>query len=246
MLFAASDAWRAAYPGASAGILVMRDAGQARGLAGVASNAAKGQRPFAINPPEQPELRRVKRDLEETWRQRLQGADRAAIRALPEIAAYNAYYKRFGQTYHLQLQLESVALKGRDIPDVAALVEAMFMAELKNLLLTAGHDLAAIAPPITLSVASGDETFTRLNGRPATAYRGDMLMFDGRGVISTVLQGPDDRTAITTETRDVVFAVYAPEGIAPDAVRRHLEDIAANVRLVSPEARVESLDVYSA
>ena len=225
MLFVVSDAWRAAYPGASAGILMMRG---------------------AINPPEHPDLSRVKRDLEEAWRQRLQGADRATIRALPKIAAYNAYYKRFHQTYHVQLQLESVALKGRGIPDVAALVEAMFVSELKNLLLTAGHDLATIAPPIRLSVASGDEVFVRLNGRQATACRGDMLMFDERGVISTVLQGPDDRTAITLETRDVVFAVYAPEGIAPNAVHGHLEDIAANVRLVSPEARVESLDVYTA
>lgn len=225
MLFNVSDAWRAAYPDAGAGILVMRD---------------------VANPPEHPELSRIKRELEEALRRRLQGTDRATIQALPEIAAYNAYYRRFRQTYHLQLQVESVALKGRDIPDVAALVEAMFVAELKNLLLTAGHDLATIAPPITLDVATGDETFTRLNGRPATAYRGDMLMADGRGVVSTILQGPDDRTAINPGTKDVVFAVYAPEGIAPDAVRRHLEDIAANVRLVSPEARVESLDVYTA
>ena len=225
MLFHVSDVWRATYPGAGAGILVMRD---------------------VANPPEHPELSRIKRELEEALRRRLQGADRAAIQALPEIAAYNAYYRRFRQTYHLQLQLESVALKGRDIPDVAALVEAMFVAELKNLLLTAGHDLATIAPPITLNVATGDEAFTRLNGRPATAYRGDMLMADRSGVISTVLQGPDDRTAINPGTKDVVFAVYAPEGIGADAVRRHLDDIAANVRLVSPEARVESLDVYTA
>lgn len=225
MQFVVSDAWRAAYRGASAGILVVRG---------------------ASNPTGHATLSRVKRDLEESLRERLRGADRAAIKALPEIAAYNAYYKRFHQTYHVQLQLESLALKGRDIPDVAALVEAMFVAEIKNLLLTAGHDLDAIAPPITLDVASGEETFTRLNGREATASRGDMLMADEHGIISTVLQGPDDRTAITSATRDVVFAVYAPEGITPRAVRNHLEDIAGYVRLVSPEARADSLDVYTA
>ena len=46
------------------------------------------------------------------------------------IPAYNACYKGFKKTYHVQLQLESVALKGRSIPRVAALMEAMFMAEL--------------------------------------------------------------------------------------------------------------------
>jgi len=198
------------------------------------------------NLPSHPELARRKRALEESLRARLAGADRATIRALPEIAAYNAHYKRFHQTYHVQLQLESLVFKGRDIPEVATLVEAMFIAEVHNLLLTAGHDLATIAPPVTLSVAAGDETFTRLGGRPTTATRGDMLMFDRRGIISTVLQGPDDRTAITAETRDALFVVYAPTGITADAVRAHLEEIAANVRLVAPQAQVDSLDVYLA
>ena len=60
------------------------------------------------------------------------------------IQAYAAYYERFNKTYHVQLQLESVALKGKSIPRVSALVEAMFMAELENLLLTAGHDLDVV------------------------------------------------------------------------------------------------------
>jgi hypothetical protein len=39
---------------------------------------------------------------------------------------------------------------------VAALVEAMFIAEVKNMLLTAGHDLDAVQLPITLDVSKGD------------------------------------------------------------------------------------------
>jgi hypothetical protein len=47
--------------------------------------------------------------------------------------AYVDYYRRHGKTYHVKAQRESIALKGKPIPARAALVEAMFMAELKSL-----------------------------------------------------------------------------------------------------------------
>ena len=74
------------------------------------------------------------------------------MREIEPLPAYAAYYKRFGQRYHVGMQLESVAQKGKDLPDVAALVEGMFVAELRNLILTAGHDLDQIALPLRLDV----------------------------------------------------------------------------------------------
>jgi hypothetical protein len=68
-----------------------------------------------------------------------------------------------------------------------------------------------------------------------------MMMVDGQGIISSVLHGPDLRTRITPDTREVLFAVYAPAGIREAAVRDHLEDIRANVLLVAPEAETELL-----
>jgi hypothetical protein len=50
------------------------------------------------------------------------------------IKTYHDYYKRFKKTYHILLQLESIVFKNKSIPKVSSLVEAMFMAELKNLL----------------------------------------------------------------------------------------------------------------
>jgi hypothetical protein len=57
------------------------------------------------------------------------------------LKTYNNYYKKFKKTYHVLLQLESIVFKNKSIHKVASLVEVMFIAELKNLLLTAGHDL---------------------------------------------------------------------------------------------------------
>jgi DNA/RNA-binding domain of Phe-tRNA-synthetase-like protein len=137
-----------------------------------------------------------------------------------------------------------VVLKGKSIPSVAALVEAMFMAELKNLLLTAGHDLELLNPPVRIDVADGSENYTRINGQEQTTQAMDMFIADTRGIMSTVLYGPDRRTRITSKTERVLFTVYAPPGIGEQAVREHLKDIQTNVSVFAPEAEVELMEVY--
>jgi DNA/RNA-binding domain of Phe-tRNA-synthetase-like protein len=112
------------------------------------------------------------------------------------------------------------------------------MAELDDLLLTAGHDLDALALPLTLDVAKGDETYTLLRGDPQTLKAGDMYIRDGQGVISSVLCGPDQRTQITPSTTRVGFTVYAPPGIDADTVAAHLRSLEANVRLIAPQAEL--------
>jgi DNA/RNA-binding domain of Phe-tRNA-synthetase-like protein len=222
-VFTVSEAWKTAYPGAAVGVLVMHN---------------------VVNPEGHPALEKRKEELEGQLRSRFSDYDRAALKALPTIQAYNDYYKRYKKTYHVQLQLESVVFKGKPIPRVAALVEAMFMAELKNLLLTAGHDLEAVQMPLKLDVAKGSERYIRLNGQEQELKPGDMMIADAQGVISCVLYGPDYRTRITPETRQVIFTVYAPPGIGEQAVYEHLRDIQANVLLVAPQADVELLKVY--
>jgi DNA/RNA-binding domain of Phe-tRNA-synthetase-like protein len=224
-MFTISQAWKTAYPGAAVGILAMRN---------------------VANPDHHPELDRRKEELENELRSRFADYDRAGLRALPTMQAYNAYYKRFKKTYHVQLQLESVVFKGKSIPHVAALVEAMFMAELKNLLLTAGHDLEVIQKPVRLDVSKGSERYTLINGREQILKADDMMIADAQGVISSVVYGPDHRTRITSQTRGVFFSVYAPPGIGEEAVYQHLQDIHTNILLVAPEAETELLKVYGA
>jgi len=224
-LFHISDNWKTAYPDARVGVLVMRD---------------------VINPSSHAELELRKVALEQDLRARYSGQGRAMLAQLPVLQAYAAYYRRFKKTYHVQLQLESIVFKGKSIPGVAALVEAMFMAEIKNLLLTAGHDLDAVHLPITLDVSQGDERYTLLRGQEQELKAGDMYIRDGAGVISSIVYGPDQRAAINAQTRDVVFTVYAPDGIAEETVSQHLHDLQANVLLIAPGARTEVLQMFGA
>lgn len=217
---AASEAWRGSHPGAAVGFLEVSD---------------------VRNPAEHAGLEARKRALETELRERLGRLERKALAQHAVLPAYAAYYKAFQKTYHVQAQLESVVLKGRALPSVAALVEAMFMAELKNLLLTAGHDAAALRGPVRVDVARGDERYMSLRGQPQTLKLGDMFMADEEGVISSILFGPDQRTPIQASTTHVLFAVYAPAGIGAQAVDAHLHDILELVRVVAPSARVVSL-----
>jgi DNA/RNA-binding domain of Phe-tRNA-synthetase-like protein len=218
-----SPLWSVTYPGACAGFLALSN---------------------VTNPEHDDALDRRKEALEADLREQFAGQERSGLAALPAIQAYTSYYKRFNKTYHVLLQLESVALKGRSIPRVAGLVEAMFMAELKNQLLTAGHDLAAIQGQVSVSVASAGERYTLLNGKEQTTAAGDMFMADEASVISSIVYGPDRRTAITPSTTSALFAVYAPAGIGAAAVQRHLEDMRDNVLTIAPDAKIEMMQVF--
>ena len=222
-MFEVTSSWQSTFPNAHAGILVMRN---------------------ASNPAHHAELEKQKTELEGRLRAQFAGQDRAAIASHPVLKVYGEYYKRFKKTYHVQLQLKSIALKGKSIPSVASLVECMFMAEMKNMLLTAGHDLDKLQLPLTLDVTHGTESYTLMRGTEQIVKAGDMTISDQAGIISNIIYGPDQRTQISESTRNVVFTVYAPAGISKEIIMQHLEDMRDYVLVIAPEAEVELLDIF--
>jgi DNA/RNA-binding domain of Phe-tRNA-synthetase-like protein len=165
----ASADWRRTFPDACVGCLLMRG---------------------VTNAERHPALDRRLLDLQADLRARYAAADRAMLASLPVVQAYQAHYRPFGQTYHVLRQLESVALKGRDLASPGGtLVSAMFAAELSSLLLTAGHDVQALAPPLVVDCSKVGDRFVGINGQERELKPGDMLMRDERGIISAVLNG---------------------------------------------------------
>jgi DNA/RNA-binding domain of Phe-tRNA-synthetase-like protein len=219
-----TENWIRSYPEATIGIAAFR---------------------HVANPDQHDALDERRRELEKRLREQYGSQDRTTLKQNAIIRAYAAYYHRFGKTYHVQLQLESVAFKGKSIPTVSGLVEAMFMAELENLILTAGHDLDRIRGQLVADVASGSEGYRTLDGREQTLKPDDMFIRDDEGVLSSVLYGPDLRTRITGGTSRVIFAAYAPAGIEQGKVAEHLRALWENVKLVAPQAEVETMEVHT-
>ena len=218
--------WKDATPGTSAGILVVRN---------------------APNGPVGASVEAFRTETEESLRARCDSMDRAALRELPVYREYAAYYRRFDKSYHVLMQLESIVLKGKHVPKVSNLVTAMFAAELSSGVLTAGHDLDLLDLPLDVSLASPDEAYALLGKETLQNMKdGDLRVADRRGVIGSILYGPDDRSPIGPETKNVLYLVYGVPGVSRDAIREHLERLWERVSSLSPNAVKECLDILTA
>lgn len=217
------SSWAREHPGAVVGVLGVSGVDQSEGA---------------------PELEKVVAAIEKDLAARF--PDRAAIRATEPIPAYTAYYKRFKKTYQVAQQVESVALKGRRIPRRPPLVMAMFAAELKNHILTAGHDRRSLQGGVRLVSAQGGESFIRMGGEEKRIKAGDMFMADQAGVIADVIYGPDERTKIGPQTGEALFVAYAPPGVGPERVLAHLRDIEGYCRLISSGAEQDFFELHLA
>src|SRR5215470_4586114 len=221
----ATDGWRAAHPGAAIGLLELSGVGTAYGPSGL------GER---------------KRATEARLRERYHGLTRQDIAALPVMSAYVRYYKRFGKTYHVQLQVESIVSKGKSLPDVTPLVDANFVAEVETLVLTAGHDAAKLRSPISIDVSRDGDQMTQMNGALKPLLAGDIIKRDVGGVSCSIIYGQDNRSPISAETAHVLYVAYAPAGVPGDAVEAQLQKIEENVRLFAPPAVAEQRRVLAA
>ena len=162
------------------------------------------------------------------------------------MAAYASYYKRFDKTYHVLLQLESLVLKGKNLPDVSPLVDANFMAEVETLVLTAGHDIAKLQEPIAIDVSREGEHMIQMNGTSKAIRAGDMIMRDANAISCSILYGQDDRSPISPATTHVLYVAYAPVDVPKEAVQAQLRKIEEYVRIFSPAAVLEQRRLISA
>lgn len=178
-------------------------------------------------------------------RRRYGGLQRAELKALYPVKAYVDYYKKFGYSYHVLGQLESVLSGKKQVGGGSGLLQAMFLAELTGMLLIAGHDLAKVRPPLTLRQADGTESFPTFSGQTALSVAGDWLVRDGGGrTLSSILRGQDAQSCITESTRDVAYTVYAPASVEAADVEATLRLMQGWVMAFSPSAGTDVLRVF--
>ena len=221
---APTPTWKNAYPGAFIGLLE---------VSGVDNRLPS------------PALAARKIQVEDRLRQVYAGFTRPDFIALPVLSAYREYYKKFDMTYHVQLQLELLVLKGKSLPAVSPLVDANFSAELETLVLTAGHDADLLFPPVTIDVTAPGDEFVQMNGTLKALRPADMCMKDTSGIVCTILYGQDNHSPITPATTHALYVAYAPAGVNREQVELHLTAILANIRLFAPRCSVAQLGVLS-
>lgn len=220
-----TDAWKKAHPDAQIGLLEI-------------SGVDNSDPALALN--------QEKRSIEKRLRENYANFSRNDFLDLPVMGAYHRYYRKFGYTYHVLLQLESVVLKRKSLPNVSPLVDANFAAELETLILTAGHDVDQLEEPVVIDVAHEGEEITQMNGDRKDVPVGDMLMRDAQGVACTILRGQDNHSPITKATKHVLYVSYVPDGMTEEQTRAQLDAMEKYVRLFSPNCTLEQSQIIFA
>jgi DNA/RNA-binding domain of Phe-tRNA-synthetase-like protein len=216
----ATLAWHTAHPGAVIGLLE---------LSGI------------TQPQSSPELDQTKRETESRLMQQYQGCTRKDLISHPVMAAYTRYYKRFKKTYHVLLQAESIALINKSLPEICPLVDSAFISEMETFVLTAGHDVSQLEPPILIDVSYEDDEMLQMDGTFKAIRAGDMIMRNAEGISCSILYGQCKRSPITAQTTHVLYVAYAPSGVPQETVRTHLQRVESNIRLFAPNAVLEQL-----
>ena len=169
------------------------------------------------------ELLDLKRELEEKIRKEYNTEN------LPNVIKYNEFYKKFDSKVPMEFQIKSI-IDNKEIPMFNPVVTCMFMAELKNIILTAGHDLDKLGDKIEVLRSKGTEEYTKINGKIQKLKKNDIFANDGISIISSVLYGPDSKTKITNKTKNFMFMCYS-FGLNDSEIRDHLNDIAGYLKL---------------
>ena len=169
--------------------------------------------------------------------------ERKAALTTEPLRHYVSYYKQFKKSYHVLGQLESVLLKGKSIPPVGAPIEAMFLAEVKNLLLTAGHDSDLIEGALTVDAALESLSYKGLSGQEQNLVNNDLYLADEKGVVSSILGGPDYRTRITESTKNALYFVYGAGGMTESLIRAHLETIFSYLSQAIQGVEIQTIEI---
>ncbi len=186
-------------------------------------------------------LNEEKNEIEVSLQNEFAGKSKQELRSLPVFSEYHTYYKRFKKTYHVLHQLESVANKKRSLPNGNPVVQAMFMAEVKNWILTAGYDLKGLESRFMVQLADGESSFVGMGNQQRTPPLNDILFKSSDKMLGSIICGPDHSHRIVENTSDALFAAYGVPGINSSQIEKHFNDIAAFVQLFSPDAEIKDI-----
>ncbi len=167
-----------------------------------------------------------KRSLEREIREKYVEVDKDTM-----IHYYNTYFKMWRKTYPIGYQINTVKSGGK-FPQVSVLVDCMFIAELKNRILTSGHDLDEIKGDLTFDVSQGGEQYLKLNGQKQELKKKDVVLLDNEGILASILYGPARRTSISLKTKNALFFAWCPYTIDEEIIRSHLNEIFLNLNSV--------------
>ncbi len=171
----------------------------------------------------------------EAQRVRERFPDNAAIRATPEIVAFQELLRKVGvNPRKLQPSVERLltfVLKRGELPAVNSLVDAYNLVSIRSLCSLGAHDLDVIAPPVVLRLLTREETFTPLGqDTPAAVVAGEYGYVDAaRRVLCRLDVLQADFSKVTERTRNVLLIGEGTPVHAVELLRKTFQDVIETV-----------------
>lgn len=122
------------------------------------------------------------------------------------LVEFERFFKVSQQEFPLTRQIASAASRG--FPPVPAPVLALLALEAATGILMGVQNLDAIDSFITLDCLESTESFIGMRGERVTSAMGEMVVRDKQGIIASLFRGPDKRTAVQPNGRNLLFYVF--------------------------------------
>jgi DNA/RNA-binding domain of Phe-tRNA-synthetase-like protein len=164
----------------------------------------------------------------------------------PSIKAWRSVFTAFGvkPTQHrnaAEALLRRLARHG-DIPSINPAVDLGNLVSIRHALPVAVFDLATLVHPVTVTVASGEETFTGIgSSQPEHPAPGEVIFVDGRGdvVARRWCWKQSAGGATGPDTTDVMYVIEAVHNDAVDAVSEAADQLVDLLARYQPAARID-------
>jgi DNA/RNA-binding domain of Phe-tRNA-synthetase-like protein len=155
--------------------------------------------------------------------------------ALPEVVSYQEVLRRVGVNPRREQpsvgRLLTFALERATLPAINSLVDAYNLVSVRTLCSLGAHDLDRIAPPVSLRLLSGRESFTPLGSvREIPVTAGEFGYVDAQErVLCRLDVRQADFSKVTPATRNALLIVEGTTAHAPETLRRAFEEVVAVV-----------------
>jgi DNA/RNA-binding domain of Phe-tRNA-synthetase-like protein len=138
------------------------------------------------------------------------------------IQAFETFFTQNGFHSPLADQLKHIQEKG--LPGGSPLVKALLLAEMSTGTLMGAQDAAAVKGYLVCDLAEEGETFRGMRAE-VLCRKGEIVLRDSEGIIATLFQGPDRRTRLNKDTKDIVFFIFSVPGIGAADVQEGVETV---------------------
>lgn len=128
-------------------------------------------------------------------------------RVQDNLNAFTNFFARYGVDSPLNRQIATAAKHGFPTGAPAPIL-ALLALEAATGVLMGVQNLDAVKSYVQLDVTVSPESFLHLNGKTVTCSTGEIVVRDADGIIASHLRGPDSRTAVSQESRNLLFYVF--------------------------------------